>query len=227
VLPANSPWKQISPHKVLDKVEAGSARIVAFDWTVPATAPDTISLLAIISADNDSLSTSELNIAALVKDNKKCGLKNMVIVNPSPSVGPPVRALKLNVGRADSSTKYSLGADLAGSSMIRGIVLSKRLSALAKKAKLKQVKLSSGDKDEVARLMLETPELKKLLDTKTAFATNNGVWLENVTLKGKTSEPIVVLLNSESPRNRAGSIIQWASDGTVVGGFTFQATDKS
>jgi len=179
--------------------------------------------LAVITADNDSLSTSELNIAALVQGNKKCGLKNMVTVNPSPTVGPAVRALRLNVGGADGSTNYSLAADRAGSSMIRSVVLSKRLSALAKKAKVKQVKLSKDDADELAKLMLESPQLKKQLDTKTAFATNDGVWLENVTLKGKTPEPIVILLSSKAPKNRSGSIIQLARDGTVVGGFTLHA----
>ncbi|HYJ89140.1 MAG TPA: hypothetical protein VEW46_23940 [Pyrinomonadaceae bacterium] len=227
VLPNNSPWKQIGPHRIVESVDGGSAKIVAFDWTVPPTAPNNISLLAIITADNDSLSTSELNIAALVKDNKKCGLKNMVIVNPSPIAGPAVRSLRLDVGRTANSTEFSLATDRAATSMIRSVVLSKPLSALAKKARVKQVKLSNADKDELARLMLETPELKKLLDTKTAFATSDGVWLENVTLKGKTPQPIVVLLNSESPRNRSGSIIQSTSDGTIVGGFTFQANDNS
>jgi hypothetical protein len=87
--------------------------------------------------------------------------------------------------------------------------------------------MSSAEKDELARLMLETPELKELLDTKTAFATSDGIWLENVRVKGKTPQPIVVLLNSEAPRNRTGSITQSTNDGTVVGGFTFQANENS
>ncbi|MFZ0063736.1 MAG: hypothetical protein WAL47_17015 [Pyrinomonadaceae bacterium] len=223
VLPQTSLWKQIGPHKIVNRVEAGSARIVAFDWTVPATAPENISLLAIITADNDSLSTSELNIAALVQNNKKCGLRNMVTVNPSPTAGPPLKALKLNVGRVNGATKYSLGADRASTAMIRCVVLSKRLAAQAKKAKAKQVELRAEDADELAKLMLETPQLKKQLDTKTAFAISDGVWLDNVTLKGKTPEPIVILLSSDAPQHRSGSIIQWASDGTVAGGFTFHA----
>jgi photosystem II stability/assembly factor-like uncharacterized protein len=223
VLPPTSPWQQISPHKVVDRVEAAGARIVAFDWTVPVNAPANISLLAIISADNDPLSTSELNLAALVQDNKQCGLKNMVTVNPLPTVGPPVTAVTLNIGRVNSSTTYSLGADRAAASMIQGVVLSKRLSALARKAKVKQIKLTSNHNDELKKLMFEAPHLEKALDTKHLFAITNGVWLENVTLKGKTPEPIVFLLNAETPKKRAGSIIQTASDGTVVGGFTFQA----
>jgi photosystem II stability/assembly factor-like uncharacterized protein len=223
VLPPTSPWQQISPHKVVDTIDSGGTRIVAFDWTVPANAPANISLLAIISADNDPLSTSEPNIAALVQDNKKCGLKNMVTVNPLPTVGPPLTAVTLHVGRVNGSTRYSLGADRAATSMIRGVVLSKRLSVLARKAKVKQIKLTSSDNDELRKLMFEAPKLKKALDTQHLFAITDGVWLENVTLKGKTPDPIVFLLNAEMRKNRAGSIVQTASDGTVVGGFTFQA----
>jgi photosystem II stability/assembly factor-like uncharacterized protein len=223
VLPPTSPWQQISPHKVVDTIDSGGTRIVAFDWTVPANAPANISLLAIISADNDPLSTSELNIAALVQDNKKCGLKNMVTVNPLPTVGPPLTAVTLHVGRVNGSTRYSLGADRAATSMIRGVVLSKRLSVLARKAKVKQIKPTSNDNDELRKLMFEAPKLKKALDTQHLFAITDGVWLENVTLKGKTPDPIVFLLNAEMRKNRAGSIVQTASDGTIVGGFTFQA----
>ena len=223
VLPPTSPWQQISPHKIVDTVEPGGARIVGLDWTVPPNAPANISLLAIISAENDPLSTTELNIASLVQNNKQCGLKNMVTVNPLPTVGPPLTAVRLDVGRVNGSTTFSLAADRGATSMIRGVVLSKRLSALAKKAKVKQIKLTSSDKDELKKLTFESPKLEKALDTKHLFATNDGVWLEDVTFKGKTPEPIVFLLNAETQKHRAGSIVQTASDGTVVGGFTFQA----
>lgn len=225
VLPPTSPWQQIGPHKVVPRVEAGGAQIVAFEWAVPATAPGNIGLLAIITADNDSISTSELNIAALVTNSKKCGLKNMVVVNPSPSVGPPVNALSLTVGRAGQATRYSLGVDRGAVSIIRAVVLSKRLSTLAKKAGLKRVKLSSEDKDELTRIIEETPSLKKQLDMKTAYALRDGNWLEDIQLRGRKSEPLVVLINPRS-RKRHGSIIQSADNGTVVGGFTFQTNEN-
>jgi hypothetical protein len=222
VLPASSPWQQIGPHKVVPRVEAGKAQIVGFEWTVPATAPNSISPLAIITADNDSISTSELNIAALVTNNKKCGLKNMLVVNPAPSVGPPVRALSLSVGRAGTATKYSLGVDSGAASMIRGFVLSKRLSAMAKKAKLRRIKLDNEDKDELTKLMEATPSLKKQLDAKVAYAAPEGVWLEDIQLKNKTGEPLIVFVNPKL-RNRHGSIIQWVDDGSAACGFTLQA----
>ena len=222
VLPADSPWQQIGPHKVVPKVEAGKAQIAGFEWTVPATAPDNISLLAIITADNDVISTSELNIAELVTSNKKCGLKNMLVVNPSPSVGPSVRALSLSIGRAGTSTKYSLGGDRGAASMIRGVVLSKRLSAMAKKAKLSRIKLDNDDRDELTKLMEATPSLKKQLDAKVAYAPPDGVWLENIQLKSEKGEPLIVFVNSKLG-NRHGSIIQWADDGSAASGFTLQA----
>jgi len=222
VLPASSPWQQIGPHKVVPKVEAGKAQILGFEWTVPTTAPNNISLLAIMTADNDSISTSELNITVLVTNNKKCGLKNMVMVNPSPSVGPPVRALSLNLGRDGAATRYSLGGDRGAADMVRGVVLSKRLSAMAKKAKLRRIKLNREDKDELTKLMAATPSLKKQLDAKVAYAPPEGVWLEDIPLKSNTSEPLIVFVNQES-RNRYGSIVQWADDGSVACGFTLQA----
>jgi photosystem II stability/assembly factor-like uncharacterized protein len=226
VLAAGSPWQQIGPHKVVPSVESGRGHIVGFEWSVPATAPDNISLLAIMTADNDSLSASELNVTALVTNNKKCGLKNMAVVNPSPSAGPPLNALSLNIGRAGTATKYSFGVDRGGASMIRGIMLSKRLSALAKKAKLLRMKLTEADKEELAKLIAATPSLKTRLDMKTAYAPREGIWLENVPLNSRQSEPIVAFV-SPSSRLRHGSIIQWADDGTPACGFTFQANREN
>jgi photosystem II stability/assembly factor-like uncharacterized protein len=225
VLPATSPWKQIGPHKIVPSVEAGKAQIVGFEWPVPATAPTNISLLAIITADNDSLSTSELNVSTLVTNNKKCGLKNMAILNPSPTAGPPVNALSLNVAHAGTAKKYSLGVDRGGASMIRGVVLSKRLSALAKKAKLPRMKLTDADKDELFKLIEATPSLKKQLDLKTAYAPREGVWLENVPLNSKQNEPLVAFV-TPSTNNRLGSLIQWGDDGTAACGLTIQSNKE-
>jgi hypothetical protein len=57
VLPGGSPWQQIGPHKIIPSVEPGKSQIVGFEWAVPATAPSNISLLAIMTAENDSITT--------------------------------------------------------------------------------------------------------------------------------------------------------------------------
>src|SRR5262249_48590516 len=84
----NSPWQAVAAHKVVAAIEPGRAQIVSFDWPVAATVSNNVALLSLISADNDSLATSELNVATLAQTNKKCGLKNVTVVNPSPGVGP-------------------------------------------------------------------------------------------------------------------------------------------
>ena len=96
-----------------------------------------------------------------------------------------VTAVSLNLGRVNGSTRFSLGADRAATSMIRGVVLSKRLSAIASKAKVRQVKVTSSDSDELRKLMAEAPRFMKALDTQHHFAITDGVWLEDVILKGK------------------------------------------
>ena len=222
VLPSDSPWQPIGPPKVVARVECGGAEIVPFDWTVPGTAPPNASLLAIMTADNDSIATSELNIATLVTQNKKCGLTNTTVVNPSPETGPMVRALHLDLLASGASSIASLELDRASVRMIRGIVLSKRLAALAQKVKLKAVRLSADDRDELTKLTQASPRLRRQLHVKTAFAARAGAWLERIQLTADKPEPIVLLVDAAA-RKGYGSIIQRAADGTVVGGFTLQS----
>jgi hypothetical protein len=192
-----------------------------FDWIVPGTAPQAVSLLAIITADNDSIATSERNIAALVTGSKKCGVKNTTVINPPPGVGPVVRALRLDVGAGGAKTS-ALELDRASASMIRAVVLSRRLSALAKKAKLKTVRLRAEEKDELARLIQDSPRLKRQLDVNRAYKPHVGTWLANIRLRAGAGEPIVILVDPESRRGYA-SVTQRADDGSVVGGFTLQS----
>lgn len=226
MLPADSLWQPIASHKVLPSVEGGRSEIVGFEWAVPGTSASSMALLAIISADNDSIQTTELNIQQLVTNNKKCGLRNLTVVNPSPVVGPAVKAVQLDLFRSGDAKTFSLEADQNGASLLRSIVLSKRLSKLAKKSKLKKIKLDNDDKMELARMVESSPALKKQLDLKSAYAPRKGVWLESFKLDHKKPEPIVLLVKPK-PRAGYGSVIQKSGDGTVVGGFTLQAgTDE-
>ncbi len=221
-LPSSSPWQAIAPHKVVPSVATGRAEVVGFEWTVPATAAAHSCLLAIISAADDAISTTELNIGALVLNNKKCGLKNLAVVDPPPSIGPRVRALRLNLW-GYRRRKYAFGLDRAAGALVRGIVLSRGLSKIARESKLERIKLTAEDKAELARLIKEVPHLKDRLDLTGAYLSRRrGVWLKSIEFDGKIPEPIVILLQ---PRARAGhwSIVQWADDGLVVGGFTLQA----
>ena len=221
-LPVGSPWQAIAAHKTIAQVEAGKAQIVSFDWPVAPTVPSTVALLAITTADNDSLSTTELNVTTLVQNNKQCGLKNVTAINPSPVVGPTVRAVPLEVHQKEVSTPFSLEFDQAAKNIVRGVVLSKELAKVARKAKLKRIKLTSEDKDELNKLLATTPALKQKLDTSTAYRLGSDQWLQDIEPDGKGSETLVLLLNPEV-HGTHGSIVQKASDGTILGGLTLKA----
>lgn len=221
-VPASSPWQPIAAHKTIASIDPGRAQIMNFDWPVAPTVASNVALLAIVSADNDSLATTELNVATLTQNNKKCGLKNVTVVNPTPAVSPTVRALPIDVQRTGTGGKISLEADKGASHIVRGVVLSKRLSKLAQKAKLKRVKLTTADKEELNRLIATTPSLKRQLDTMVAYEMRPGLWLEGVSLREEQPETLVALINSRS-RHGHGSIVQRGEDGTILGGVTLKA----
>ena len=221
VVPASSPWQPIASHKVVARIEGGQAQIVGFEWPVPAAAPTTVALLAIVSADNDSISETELNISALVRGNKKCGLKNMTLVNPSPMTGPPVGAVHLPMHPSGVAGAFALEVDRAAVSRLRGLVFSKRLSKMAKKAGLKLLKLSEEDQAEIARIVESDPSLGRTLDVRTVYAPRRGALLEGVTFEGRGPEQLIALLNPNAASGNC-SIIQRSEDGTVLGGFTFK-----
>lgn len=208
-------------HEVIRKIEGGQAQIVGFEWPAPAAAPSTVALLAIISAENDSISTTELNVSALVRGNKKCGLKNMTAVNPSPMTGPPVGAVHLPLHPSADAGAFALEIDRAAVSIQRGVVFGKRRSKLAKKAGLKRVKISEEDKAEIARLVEADPSLRRTLDAGTVYAPRRGALLEGVTFEGRAPKPFVALINPDAASGNC-SIIQRSEDGTVLGGFTFK-----
>ncbi len=223
MVPASSPWQSIAPHKVVPSVEAGRAQIVGFEWAVPPTAADHSCLLAVISAANDPLVTTELNIASLVLNHHKCGLKSLAVVNPPPSVGPRIRALKLNLWGSTKWKQYSLGVDRGASPMIRGLVLSKRLSRLAQEMNLERVPLDDEEQVALSNLVGELPSLREQLDMTVGYRSNRrGAWLGSFDLDPWAAEPVVVLI-APNPRSGHWSLVQWAEGESQVSGFTLQA----
>jgi photosystem II stability/assembly factor-like uncharacterized protein len=223
-VPASSPWQPIAPYQVVLTVDAGRPAVVGFEWTVPSTAADHSCLLAIVSADNDLIATTELNIGSLVLNNRRCGLKNLAVVNPPPSIGAPLRALRLMLWPSGEWRSYSLGADRGGARFARGIVLSKHLSELAREAQLTEMEITEDEQADLERLIKDFPDLKEQLDFGAAYkVSGRTVWLKSFELQKATPEPLVVLVNPKVKRGY-GSLVQRAEDGTVVGGFTLAAS---
>src|SRR5258707_9162499 len=126
VLDPASPWQAVAPHTTIPAIDAGRSQIAGFEWPVPANAPNQVALLAIITAGNDSLATTERNIAALVTTEKKCGLRNVTVVNPPPQAGAPLLALPLRVGAKEGAMQISV--DYGAVKLTRAVVLSNRLA---------------------------------------------------------------------------------------------------
>jgi hypothetical protein len=117
-----APWQKIDNTKLIPVVAAGSSKIIGFDWNVPATAADTIALLSLISADNDPLVTNELNVSSLITGNKKCGLRNVTVVNPAPANGAVLRAVQLDFGGNDDEGMFSLVSTQTTPHVIRAVI---------------------------------------------------------------------------------------------------------
>lgn len=228
VLPATSPWRAVGPHQVIPRIDGGRSQIIGFEWPVPTTAAQHTCLLAVVSAGNDAIATTETNIGALVLNQKKAALKNLTVVNPPPTMGARVLAVPLDLWRTGSGATYSLGMDRTPTSMVSGIVFSRRLSTLAKQSGLPKITITEEHRAELARLALEFPRLKEQLDLETAYrAPRSGAWLSSFTLDAKQPEPIVVLVEPK-PRVGQWSILQSDAEGAIVGGYTLEAisTDR-
>lgn len=224
-LPATSPWQAVAPHVTIPSLPAGSAQVVGFVWNVPTTAANHTCLLGITTAGNDTLATTTLNVPTLVTNQKKCGLKNLAVVNPPPLIGPPVLGVKLNLWALKDGETYSIGIDRKAAKMVRGLIFRKETAKLAEKSNLKTVTLATNDEAEIARLTEQHPKLRETHDLKKAFiSAQAGPWLSGLKLSTKRPEELVVLLNSKPVPGR-WSLQQFDKQGNVVGGFTFQAND--
>ena len=217
-------WQRIATPKVIPSVAAGASKIIGFEWDVPADAPNTLSLLAMVNADNDPLPSGELDISSLITGNKKCGLRSVTIVNPSPANGPVLRAVQLDLRGTKEDALFSVVATQTTPHILRAVMLSKRLSKLAQSRKLKRARLSSVDHVELAKLFESNKSLKRELDSESVYAAPTGALLEQVKLSNDQNEPMIFFMNPKATSGVA-SIMQVTEAGKVVGGHTFQVID--
>jgi photosystem II stability/assembly factor-like uncharacterized protein len=224
LVPATSLWQPIASHKVVPSIAAGSSQIVGFEWPVPLATVNSIPLLAVVHAENDLLDTNELNLAQLITHNKKCGLRNVVVVNPSPANGPALRSALLKFSGIGATRAYSLVVAQTTPNVLRAVILSKRLAKLASQQKIKKVQLTAEDTQELARALATNPSLKNELQTQSAFVVSTGALFERVKLSDNEAEPMLFLINSKV-QSGISSIMQVTDEGLVLGGHTFTAID--
>jgi photosystem II stability/assembly factor-like uncharacterized protein len=218
VLPAGSPWQPVAAHRVIPAIETGRSVVIGFDWTVPITAGPSVGLLAVVSAENDPATETELVVSNLVRGSRRCSLRNYAVVSPSPLAGPTVPGLAVEVWPA--GVPLSLTFDRGGRALVRGVVLDKARTAAAKKAGWKVVELTEADVEFLAQLTDRRPELKKQLSLRRAWHPPAGA--EALPLAGEdedTAHPIVLLFDLES-KPGVGSAVVTGGDRATRGGLT-------
>jgi hypothetical protein len=226
-VPAGSPWQPIAPHLTIAEVPTGRGRIAAFDWNVPGTVANHSCLLAIISAANDPITTGQNNIATLVTGDKRAGLKNLSVINPPPSVGPRLYAVKLNFWRSNLVKSLVLGPDRRAGGLVRGLVLSKGLAKHAEQLKLPRIKPDEQAYAALKRLVETEPGVRERLVLDAVYAPPRGkLWFDGFELPEEAPEMLVVLLAAKASAGDA-SLVQYDEDGQVVGGYTLRVNRPS
>jgi len=219
-LPAGSPWQAIASHQTVAQIDPGRSAIVAFQWSVPGDAPDHVTLLVVIDAANDPIAPeTRLKVADLVPNNRKCGIKNLAVIDPVPGTAPRVRALVLDLWPTPG--ELSLVADPNGRILVRGLVLSKRLAGIARASGLATIKLTPADKESLAQLIERDPRLKSVLKIDAAFEPPpKASWLASFTLPGTVPEPMALLLKPRPRAARASLSLRRKDELEPVGGYT-------
>jgi len=223
-LAPSSPWQPIAPAKLVPSLECGRPSVVSFDWTVPAAQAGHSCLLAIASAQNDSIATAELNVGALVTGQQKCGLKNLVVVDPP--AAPAVRTVLLDLWWPLLRGRFSLGVDARGEA-IKTVVLGKRLARYAQEAKLKSRKFTLTERSAVATLLREHRAIKKDdFDLERLYVPTVGPWLTVPAGAPTTPDRVIVVLPAQKPKPGRFALVQWDEQGAPVGGFTFEVVGE-
>jgi hypothetical protein len=84
-LTSTAQWQPVGPAQNIASLQPNQPVVVSWDWTVPISAATHSCLLAVVSGDEDPITTLETNVNVLVDSEKRVCLKNLHVVGPSPS----------------------------------------------------------------------------------------------------------------------------------------------
>ncbi|WP_197539374.1 WD40/YVTN/BNR-like repeat-containing protein [Sorangium cellulosum] len=90
-------WKPVGAAKTIAVLEPNRPVVVSWDWEVPATTATHSCLLAVVSSNEDPITTAETNADTLVRSEKRVCLKNLhVIDSPGPRPAQSLVTVKLH-----------------------------------------------------------------------------------------------------------------------------------
>jgi photosystem II stability/assembly factor-like uncharacterized protein len=216
-VPAGSPWQPVAAHRLIPEIPTGRSIVVGFDWAVPPTVGSAAALLAVVSAANDSLATTMLNVADLVRNSRYCGLRNLAVVNPPPIVGPRSPAVLVDLWPAEAGVSMEL--DREARSLVEAVVVSRALAPAAKKAGWREIKIGKAQAAQLAYVTDARPELRRQVDLRRAYRPSAApLDLTALPADREGAQPFLLLLKPKARRG-AGSVIVRRGD-DLRGGMT-------
>jgi hypothetical protein len=140
------------------------------------------------------------------------------------------RVLRLELRGDEGGGPFALAAEGWVAELTAGLVLPRRLGALARGAGLVPGRVPEGWRAGLVQLVREEPALAERVDLGAVFAVAAGrrdpgleVWLEGMELDPDRAEPLLVLLR-EPPASGRGCLLLLDAGGGVLGGHTLQVT---
>jgi photosystem II stability/assembly factor-like uncharacterized protein len=91
--PTGATWLPVGPARTIPLLEPNRPVIVTWDWVVPASAATHSCLLAVATCDEDPITTTQLDPALLVPNEKRVCLKNLHVVSGGPSPGQKIMSI--------------------------------------------------------------------------------------------------------------------------------------
>jgi hypothetical protein len=215
VLPAASVWQPVAAHRLVAEVATGRSAVVGFDWAVPSTVGSAVALLAVVSAENDSVDANTLDVADLVRESRYCGRRSLAVVNPSPSLGP--RSPAVLVGLWPPKGPATLELDREARAIVDAVMMARSLVPAAKKAGWRELKLGKAQVNRLAYVSDARPDLRSEFDLAKAYRPAAGA-IDLTGLPGNRAQPLLLLLKAAAKRG-SGSLLVRGRAG-LRGGMT-------
>jgi hypothetical protein len=241
--PPGSPWRAIGPPAMLEAVEPGRARVVAFDWGVPDGMVADLSLLALTAAGGDPARSTGAPPWALPPGGPPWGPPDPPGPDPSGAPGEPdpldrhlgllgvtvlhpatgPRVLPLEVWGTTGDPPFTLAAEPGAGALVAGLLPGPGLADAARAAGLEPARPLDAWRPELVAAVQQDPGLAERLDLATAFPvpSADGTWLGGIELDAGRPEALLLLLR-EPVRPGGGSLLLLDAAGRVVGGHTLR-----
>jgi hypothetical protein len=225
--PANAPaaaaaWQPIAPAARIPRIEPGRARVVAFEWAVPADLPDGAVLLAAATPAGTAFAPPGTIAGEALTATGALGLKNEVPLRPPPTrAGNRPGALLATLHASAGARTYGIEVDAASVPMVLGAVLSTALANLAGRDDVPL--LDEADFPALGELLARHPALGGQLDRSRLFVPPaRGEWLRGLALAAGDAEPLVLLTVRPQPPRGRWCLVQRDENGVVRGGLTLR-----